>query len=70
MKDKEELIYDLIFSNNSRFEISIVDYTDVYRYDSFITEIKKILDKSKVRILSESLDMDTKNIIWKLKVKK
>ncbi len=71
MKDREELIYDLIFSNKTNYEINVAEYiTDIYKYDYFISDIKKILKKSKVNILSDKVDLDPKKVIWKLKVKK
>jgi hypothetical protein len=71
MKNKEELIYDLIFSQNYEYSINVSEYIeDIYKYDRFINDIKNVLKKSKVSIISENLDLKTEIIIWKLKVKK
>lgn len=71
MKEKDDLIYDLIFSEQSDFDINISDYIDnIYKYESFIKEIKEILKKSKVSIIKESLDLSPTTAIWILKVKK
>lgn len=71
MKNKEELIYDLIFSDNIDYKIDISEYlVDVYKYDRFIEEIKSVLKKSKVSIVKEKVDLDTKSAIWNLKVKR
>lgn len=71
VRSKEELIYDLIFSTIDDYQIDIADYIpDIYRYDKFISEIKKILKKSKVSIIKEDINIDSKSVIWKLKVKK
>ena len=71
MKNKDELVYNLIFSDNVQFIIDIGEYiTDIYKYDDFVDEIKKILHKSKVTLVSNSIDVDSKTVIWKLKVKK
>jgi hypothetical protein len=71
MKDKEKLIYDLIFSDNIEYKIDISEYiADVYKYDRFIDEIKSVLKKSKVSIVKEKVDLDTKSAIWNLKVKR
>jgi len=71
MKDKDELIYDLIFSENSDYVINISEYIkDIYKYDKFISDIKGILKKSKVSIIKEKIDLETDNVIWNLKVKK
>lgn len=71
MKDKENIIYDLIFSENLDYEIDISEYIeDIYKYDRFIEDIKNVLKKSKVSIVKEKVDLDTKTAIWKLKVKK
>ena len=52
MKNLDDLIYDLIFSEKSDFEINISDYIDnIYKYETFIREIKDILKKSKVSLI-------------------
>lgn len=71
MKNKEELIYDLIFSENSDYNINVSEYIeDIYKYDRFIDDIKNVLRKSKVSVISENLDLRTERIVWNLKVKK
>ncbi len=71
VKDKEELIYDLIFSENLDFKIDIADYVnDIYQYDDFVEEMKIILKKSKVKIVKSVVYVDSKTAIWQLKVKK
>ena len=71
MKDKEKLIYDLIFSENTEYRIDIADYIEnIYKYDRFINEIKSILKKSKVSVVKEKIDLESKNAIWNLKVKR
>lgn len=71
VKNKEELIYDLIFSEKIEFKIDIAEYVDdIYQYDDFVEEMKIILKKSKVRILKSIVTVDSKTVIWTLKVKK
>lgn len=71
MKNKDELVYDLIFSEKNNYVIDVGEYiTDIYKYDEFIDDIKQILHKSKVTIVSNSIDVDSKTVTWKLKVKK
>lgn len=71
MKNKEELIYDLIFSENLDFQINIENYiTDIYKYDRFIDEIKVVLRKSKVSLIKEKITVDQDSVVWKIKVKK
>lgn len=71
MKQKDDLIYDLIFSESNDFIIDVGQYiTDIYKYDEFVDEIKEILKKSKVSIISNSLDVDSKTVTWRLKVRK
>lgn len=71
MKNKEELIYDLIFSEDIDFSIDISDYiVDIYKYEKFISEIKEVLKKSKVTIIRDKVDINTKTAVWNLKVKK
>lgn len=71
---KEDLIYALIFSKENEFTINIGDYIKkIYKYEKFIEEIKGILLKSKVMIVSEGVKILNKSktkIIWSLKVKK
>jgi len=71
MKQKDDLIYDLIFSESNDFTIDVGEYiTDIYKYDEFVDEIKEILRKSKVAIVNNSIDVDSKTVTWKLKVRK
>lgn len=71
METKESLIYDLIFSKSEVYEIDISLYiSDIYKYEDFVSEIKKILKKSKVSVIASSINVDSKTVIWKLKVKK
>jgi len=71
MKNTEDLIYDLIFSDNLDYNINISEYIDnVYKYEKFIEDIKNVLRKSKVSVIKENINVETENIIWNLKVKK
>ena len=71
MKTKDELIYDLIFSDVTSYRIDIAEYLDdIYGYEEFVAEIKRILKKSKVNIVKSSVLVDSKTAIWELKVKK
>ena len=70
-REIEELIYDLIFSENTDYQIEVSRYIEeIYKYDRFISDIKKVLKKSKVTILSEKLDLNVDVIRWEIKVKK
>jgi hypothetical protein len=71
VKDKDSLIYDLIFSDKTEFSIDIGTYIeDIYKYGEFIAEIKDVLRLSKVSIVSTFVDTDSKTVMWKIKVKK
>ena len=71
MKNKNELIYDLIFSEKFEYEIDMSNYIeDIYKYEDFVTEIKKVLKKSKVKIIKSEVKLDSKTAIWQLKVNK
>lgn len=71
MKNRDELIYDLIFSETTEYEIHIEEYIDdIYKYDRFVDETKEILKKSKVDILKEKIIVDTNSVVWKIKVSK
>jgi hypothetical protein len=61
----------LIFSEKESFKIDISEYiSDIYQYEDFIDKIKKILKKSKVKIIISETLMSSKTVIWELKVKK
>lgn len=71
MKQTDNLIYELIFSEFEDFEIIVSDYiVDIYTYDRFITQIKDILKKSEVLIIKESVEILTDKVKWKMKVKR
>jgi hypothetical protein len=71
VEKENELIYDLIFSEKESFKIDISEYIlDIYQYEDFIDKIKKILKKSKVKIIISDTLMSSKTVIWELKVKK
>ncbi len=70
-KNEDDLIYDLIFSEKENFKIDISEYlSDIYQYEDFIERIKKILKKSKVKVIISETLMSSKTVIWELKVKK
>lgn len=71
MKKQDDLIYSLIFSDQETFIIDISDYIkDIYQYNDFVSMIKGVLKKSKVKISKSNITMDSKTVIWELKVKK
>ncbi len=71
LKNTDELIYQLIFSVENDFTIDISSYIDdIYQYNDFISNIKYVLKKSKVKIVKSEIKLDSKTVIWKLKVNK
>jgi hypothetical protein len=71
VKNKDDLIYDLIFSSENHFNINLGDYVDdIYQYDEFVESIKYILKKSGVTIVKSTIKVDSKTAYWELKVKK
>lgn len=71
MNKTEDLIYDLIFSNETNYSIDISNYIkDIYQYDNFISNIREVLKKSKVKIIKSDVKLDSKTVIWEIKVKK
>lgn len=71
LKDTKDLIYDLIFSEETEYLVNVGDYIrDIYKYDTFIDEIKLILKKSKVTLIKEKISVDPDSVTWKIKVKK
>lgn len=71
MKKTDDLIYDLIFSDETYYLIDISNYIkDIYQYDTFISDLRNVLKKSKVKIIKSDIRLDSKTVIWELKVKK
>lgn len=71
LKTKDDLIYELIFTEQIEFKIDISKFIDdIYQYDEFIGDIKLILKKSKVKIVKSEINLDSKTAIWNLKVRK
>ena len=69
--DRDKLLYDLIFSDKTDFAIDISDYIDnVYEHKEFIYEMKRILKKSKVKIVESNTFIDSKTATWKIKISK
>ena len=60
---KEDLIYELIFSEKLEFDIKISDYTPVNSCDKFIEELKDVLKKANSVKTSCILYNTTKNSI-------
>lgn len=71
VREKNDLIYELIFSKETDYIIDIGDYIeDIYEFDEFVSDIKTILKRSKVTIVRNSVDVNDKTVKWKLKIKK
>lgn len=71
MDNKNVLIYELIFTEMEEFNIDISKYiSNIYDYEEFISDIKKILKQSKVKIVNSTVNLDSKTVIWELKVSK
>lgn len=69
--ERERLIYDLIFSETTQFQIDLKKYVgDVYHYDEFIEEIKSILKKAGVEVIKSTVVVNSSSSKWTLKVKK
>lgn len=70
-KNQKDLIYDLIFSKNKSYKINLSEYlSNIYEYEHFIEEIKKILKRANVKIVNSNINLNNKMVIWELKVKK
>ncbi len=71
LKNKDDLIYELIFTDKSEFKIDISKFIEnIYQYDEFVDDIKSILKKSKVKIVKSEINLDSKTAFWNLKVRK
>ena len=68
---QDDLIYDLIFSKKTHYRIDISDYvSDIYKHDDFVDHIKTVLKRAKVKVVKSFVVLDSKTVIWDLKVKK
>jgi hypothetical protein len=71
VKSKDDLIYELIFNEENNYKIDISEYIlDIYQHEEFVSEMKAVLKKSKVKIVYSQVNLDSKTAIWELKVKK
>lgn len=71
MEKREDLIYDLLFSEREDFKVEVSGFIeDIYKYDRFIDDMKKILKKSKVNIEREKVSINQNSVIWEIKVKR
>jgi hypothetical protein len=71
VKSKDDLIYELIFSEEINYKVDISEYIlDIYQYEEFVSDMKSVLKKSKVKIVDSQVKLDSKTAIWELKVKK
>jgi hypothetical protein len=67
----DKLIYNLIFSQEKYFKIDIANYIeDIYMYENFVDELKKVLKKSQVKVINSKIIVDSKTVTWELKVDK
>jgi hypothetical protein len=71
VKTKDDLIYDLIFSDETIYIINLSEYvSDIYSYEDFVDDVKLVMKKSKVTIIKSTIKVDSKTATWELKVKK
>jgi len=71
MEKKDQLIYSLIFSEETYYVIDLGEYVDdIYNYEDFVDDIRVILKKSKVGILKSSVKVTITTATWELKLKK
>ena len=71
MDEREKLIFNLIFGDETNFKIDIGLFVDdIYHYEDFVTEIRNILRRSKVMVVKSGIKVDSKTATWELKVKK
>ena len=69
--NQDDLIYDLIFSEKTNYRIDISDYvSDIYKHDDFVDHIKHVLKRAKVKVVKSFVVLDSKTVMWDLKVKK
>lgn len=71
MDKKQDLIYHLIFGEDTAFLIDLGEFVeDIYQYDDFVADIRSILRKSKVTIAKSTIRVDSKTAMWELNIKK
>jgi hypothetical protein len=71
VKERDKLLYDLIFSEEEDFVIDVSGYVDDLRtHMEFIGDIRDILRRSKVSIINQNVNVDSNTVTWTLKVRK
>lgn len=72
VKNMDDLIFELIFSDETIHKIDISEYLkdELYTYKTFIKNIKNILRISKVTMVDERISVDIDAIIWEFRTKK
>jgi hypothetical protein len=71
VKERDKLLYELIFSEEEDFVIDVSDYVeDLRTHMEFIGGIRDILRRSKVSIINHNVNVDSNTVTWTLKVRK
>lgn len=67
---KDQLIYDLLFSTQSIYNIDLQHYCNFDNRSKFREEIRIIIKRSGLRIIDDRIIHTNAKIIWKIELKK
>lgn len=70
IKQKEKLIYDILFSDETLFEIDLQIYCDINKRSDFREEIRIVIKKGNLSIIDDRIIHTDDKVIWKLEIKK
>lgn len=69
MNSREQLIYELLFGEKQDFSINVSSYVDSERdTNDFMHEMRYVLQRGGVKIVSDYTTREANSKIWKLKV--
>lgn len=67
----EQLIHDIIFGNEVKIKINILDYIeDLIYYEEFIKKVTDVLKRSGIDLHDEEVNLKKNDIIWTFIAKK
>lgn len=68
LNNQEQLIYDLIFSDNNIFKINLDLYCKPKARSYFRENIRSILKRSKIKVTCDTIINTTDAVLWKLEL--
>lgn len=68
-KDKDKLIYDILFSDIEDFEVELCSFLNIKRVE-FRSDIKFVIQKAGYDIIKDSVTTITSGPLWKFSIKR